>query len=194
MKVGKSRKCEWNGAGWVKQASLRKPLGACAYAWGADATGHTRRRYGFYDECLRKYGNANVWKYFTDLFDYLPLTALIDSQVCDAGCFFATVLHLQLSKRRYFACMEACPQHWTRWIMCALWTGCRKCRMKAQCVICCGATQTTAVAGESPRGAQVHVLSPGGNAWARTGPPRSAALQVILLGKTSVSSSTTLTV
>ena len=36
--------------------------------------------YGFYDECLRKYGNANVWKYFTDLFDYLPLTALVDGQ------------------------------------------------------------------------------------------------------------------
>lgn len=39
-------------------------------------------RYGFYDECLRKYGNANVWKAFTDLFDYLPLTALIENQVC----------------------------------------------------------------------------------------------------------------
>ncbi|KAL0389833.1 UNVERIFIED_CONTAM: Serine/threonine-protein phosphatase PP2A catalytic subunit [Sesamum calycinum] len=32
--------------------------------------------YGFYDECLRKYGNANVWKIFTDLFDFFPLTAL----------------------------------------------------------------------------------------------------------------------
>ena len=37
--------------------------------------------YGFYDECLRKYGNPNVWKYFTDLFDYLPLTALVDGRV-----------------------------------------------------------------------------------------------------------------
>jgi hypothetical protein len=38
-------------------------------------------RYGFYDECIRKYGNPNVWKYFTDLFDHLPLTALIENQV-----------------------------------------------------------------------------------------------------------------
>ena len=38
-------------------------------------------RYGFYDECLRKYGSANVWKFFTDVFDYLPLTALIENQI-----------------------------------------------------------------------------------------------------------------
>ena len=37
--------------------------------------------YGFYDECLRKYGNANVWKIFTDLFDYLPLSALVENEL-----------------------------------------------------------------------------------------------------------------
>uniref|UniRef100_A0A7S3D1T5 Serine/threonine-protein phosphatase n=1 Tax=Palpitomonas bilix TaxID=652834 RepID=A0A7S3D1T5_9EUKA len=42
--------------------------------------------YGFYDECVRKYGSANVWKYLTDLFDYLPLSALIEDQVfCPHG-------------------------------------------------------------------------------------------------------------
>ena len=30
--------------------------------------------YGFYEEITRKYGNANAWEYFTDLFDYLLQT------------------------------------------------------------------------------------------------------------------------
>ena len=37
--------------------------------------------FGFYDECLKKYGNPNVWKYFTALFDYLPLTGLVEGQI-----------------------------------------------------------------------------------------------------------------
>ena len=37
--------------------------------------------YGFYDECLRKYGNANVWKHFTDTFDYLPMTAVVADRI-----------------------------------------------------------------------------------------------------------------
>lgn len=37
--------------------------------------------YGFYDECLRKYGNPEVWNTFADLFDYLPLTAVVENQV-----------------------------------------------------------------------------------------------------------------
>eukprot|EP00331_Platyophrya_macrostoma_P021231 CAMPEP_0176472804 /NCGR_PEP_ID=MMETSP0127-20121128/41953_1 /TAXON_ID=938130 /ORGANISM="Platyophrya macrostoma, Strain WH" /LENGTH=268 /DNA_ID=CAMNT_0017867727 /DNA_START=43 /DNA_END=845 /DNA_ORIENTATION=- len=36
--------------------------------------------YGFYDECCRKYGNPNVWRYFTELFDYLPLTAVVEGK------------------------------------------------------------------------------------------------------------------
>jgi serine/threonine-protein phosphatase 2A catalytic subunit len=37
--------------------------------------------YGFYDECVRKYGSEAIWKSFTDLFDYLPLAAVIDEQI-----------------------------------------------------------------------------------------------------------------
>jgi serine/threonine-protein phosphatase 2A catalytic subunit len=37
--------------------------------------------YGFYDECLRKYGSARVWQYVTDLFDYLPLTAVVQDRL-----------------------------------------------------------------------------------------------------------------
>jgi len=30
---------------------------------------------------MRKYGNANVWKFLTDLFDYLPLTAVVENSI-----------------------------------------------------------------------------------------------------------------
>jgi len=37
--------------------------------------------YGFYTECVRKYGSPNVWSYFTDMFDFLTLSAVIDDRI-----------------------------------------------------------------------------------------------------------------
>lgn len=37
--------------------------------------------YGFYDETIRKYGNANPWKYCTEVFDYLGIGAIVEGKI-----------------------------------------------------------------------------------------------------------------
>jgi serine/threonine-protein phosphatase 4 catalytic subunit len=52
--------------------------------------------YGFYDESLRKYGSADVWKNCNEVFDYLPLAAVINNKVfCVHGGLSPSVLSIQ---------------------------------------------------------------------------------------------------
>lgn len=38
--------------------------------------------YGFYDECIKKYnGDAKAWHLLNDVFDYMPITAVIQNQI-----------------------------------------------------------------------------------------------------------------
>jgi serine/threonine-protein phosphatase PPG1 len=61
------------------------------------------QNYGFYMECQTKFNNTLVWEYFTDMFDYMPIGALINDDIfCVHGGFkyknsFQISLNLGLS-------------------------------------------------------------------------------------------------
>jgi len=48
--------------------------------------------YHFYDECMHKYNSPDVWKSLTDVFDYLPLAAIVENSIfCVHGGLSPTI-------------------------------------------------------------------------------------------------------
>lgn len=60
--------------------------------------------YGFYTECVRKYGSSHVWTYFTDMFDFLTLSVVIDDKIfCVHGGGYVSPSGPWLQRQRSYA-------------------------------------------------------------------------------------------
>ena len=60
--------------------------------------------YGFYEEIQRKYGNTNPWHYFTEVFDFMSIAAIIEGKIfCIHGGlspYISTIDQIRLLDRK----------------------------------------------------------------------------------------------
>ncbi|CAK4147231.1 unnamed protein product [Aphanomyces euteiches] len=66
---------------------------------GNHESASVNRHYGFFDECKRRY-NVKIWKLFCDLFNCLPVAALVDERIlCMHGGISPELMHLDQINR-----------------------------------------------------------------------------------------------
>ena len=66
---------------------------------GNHESSQINRMYGFYEECKRRY-NIKLWKNFIDVFNWLPIAALIDEKIlCMHGGLSPELASLEQIKR-----------------------------------------------------------------------------------------------
>lgn len=70
-----------------------------SYHVASDKCADRSQTYGFYLECTRKYGSPTVWQYFTDMFDFLTLSVVIDDAIfCVHGGLSPSIHHIDQVK------------------------------------------------------------------------------------------------
>lgn len=104
--------------------------------------------YGFYEECMRKYGNANPWKYCVEVFDYLNLAAV--SMCCWIVLNFCDIAFCSWWTGKFSVFMEACHPNCAPLIRSSCWSECRRFLMMVHTATSCGRTRKT-----SPNGLSV---------------------------------------